>query len=54
MQAIAQFVRKVYKQKRHENDVVPRLEGQGSKEWLAIDLGKKKREKYKKMLFNLR
>lgn len=39
MQAIAEFVRKVYKRKSHEDDVIPRLEGQDSKEWMALDLG---------------
>lgn len=40
MQAIAQFVRKVYKQKRHKNEIVPKLEGESSKDWMALDLGK--------------
>lgn len=39
MQAIAQFVRRVYKHKRDKSDVVPRLEGENSKDWLALDLG---------------
>nr|CAI5865958.1 unnamed protein product [Callosobruchus analis] len=39
MQALVQFVRRVYKQKRHESDLVPRAEGEMSKDWIAIDLG---------------
>ncbi|KAF5305704.1 hypothetical protein FQA39_LY09193, partial [Lamprigera yunnana] len=39
MSAVMQFVRKVYKQKRHKGDEIPKLEGKGSKDWLALDLG---------------
>lgn len=39
MQALIQFVRRVYKQKRHKSDVVPRTEGGESKDWIALDLG---------------
>lgn len=39
MKALLQFVRKVYKQKRHENTDVPRTEGADSHEWAALDLG---------------
>ncbi|XP_022908322.2 uncharacterized protein K12H4.2 [Onthophagus taurus] len=39
MKAIAQFVRRVFKNKRGQDDVVPRLEGENSKEWMALDLG---------------
>ncbi|KAG5898960.1 hypothetical protein JTB14_004680 [Gonioctena quinquepunctata] len=39
MQAIAQFVRRVFKQKRHKGDTVPKLEGGESKDWIALDLG---------------
>lgn len=39
MQAIAQFVRRVYKKKCDENDIIPRVEGETSKEWMALDLG---------------
>ncbi|CAG9862968.1 unnamed protein product [Phyllotreta striolata] len=39
MQAIAQFVRKVYKQKRESQDRIPLLEGAESKDWMALDLG---------------
>ena len=39
MQAISQFVRKVYKKKRHKSDPVPKLEGAESKDWMALDLG---------------
>lgn len=39
MQAIVEFVRRVYKQKRHKYDKVPTIEGAESKEWMALDLG---------------
>ncbi|KAK9879706.1 hypothetical protein WA026_006766 [Henosepilachna vigintioctopunctata] len=39
MQAIAQLVRRVYKMKRKKGDVVPKLEGANSSDWLALDLG---------------
>ncbi|CAH1117485.1 unnamed protein product [Phaedon cochleariae] len=39
MQAIAQFVRRVYKMKRHQGDIIPKLEGENSKDWMALDLG---------------
>ncbi|KAJ8946248.1 hypothetical protein NQ318_004617 [Aromia moschata] len=38
MQAIAQFVRRVYKLKRHKNDIIPKLEGENSPDWMALDL----------------
>lgn len=37
--AIAQFVRKLFKIKRHRGDVLPKVEGGKSKTWMAIDLG---------------
>ncbi|KAB0797943.1 hypothetical protein PPYR_08936 [Photinus pyralis] len=54
MMAIAQFIRRVFKQKRTNDDIVPKLEGADSKDWLALDLGnialhifsKEAREKY--------
>lgn len=39
MQAIVQFVRRVYKQKKEVCDIVPRTEGEKSQEWIALDLG---------------
>ncbi|KAG7207592.1 hypothetical protein KM043_009215 [Ampulex compressa] len=39
MQALATFVRKVYKLKRHKNDILPKVEGKQSKDWIAMDLG---------------
>ncbi|KRT80144.1 hypothetical protein AMK59_8235, partial [Oryctes borbonicus] len=39
MQAVAEFVKKVYKRKRNENDIIPRIEGESSRDWMAIDLG---------------
>lgn len=37
--ALAEFVRKVYKRKRHNSDHIPRIEGKDSEEWMALDLG---------------
>nr|XP_023028625.1 mitochondrial assembly of ribosomal large subunit protein 1 [Leptinotarsa decemlineata] len=39
MQAVAQFVRRVFKQKRNQGDKVPKLEGELSNDWMALDLG---------------
>lgn len=39
MLALSQFVRRVYKQKRHSSDIVPKLEGENSRDWIALDLG---------------
>ncbi|XP_066154223.1 uncharacterized protein K12H4.2 [Euwallacea fornicatus] len=39
MQAIAQLVRRVFKHKRYSTDIVPRLEGESSSDWMALDLG---------------
>lgn len=38
--ALAQFVRKLFKIKRHRGDVLPKIEGERSKMWMAMDLGK--------------
>lgn len=37
--AMAQFVRKMFKIKRHAGDILPKIEGENSKEWMALDLG---------------
>ncbi|XP_041970580.1 uncharacterized protein LOC121726978 [Aricia agestis] len=37
--ALAEFVRKVYKNKCHKSDPIPRIEGKDSEEWMALDLG---------------
>ncbi|XP_044266392.1 uncharacterized protein LOC123012497 [Tribolium madens] len=39
MKAIAQFVRMIYKKKMYKSDLIPKLEGENSKDWLALDLG---------------
>jgi ribosome silencing factor RsfS/YbeB/iojap len=39
MLAMAEFVRKVFKLKRASSDILPRIEGEKSKEWMALDLG---------------
>jgi len=41
MNALATFVRKVYKLKRHRNELIPKIEGENSKDWMALDLGKR-------------
>lgn len=40
MLAIAEFVRRVYKKKCDIYDSVPKIEGESSKDWIALDLGK--------------
>lgn len=37
--ALVQFVRKLFKLKRHKGDVLPKIEGPKSKTWMALDLG---------------
>lgn len=39
MIALATFIRKVYKLKRHKTDLIPTIEGKESKDWIALDLG---------------
>lgn len=39
IQALAEFVRKVYKKKCNKNDSIPRIEGKDSDQWMALDLG---------------
>lgn len=54
MEAMAEFVRKMYKIKRASGDIIPKIEGKNSGEWIAMDLGNialhifssKTREKY--------
>lgn len=41
--AMAQFVRKLFKLKRHSGDILPKIEGENSKAWMAMDLGKVQR-----------
>lgn len=33
------FVRKIYKLKRHNGDIIPKVEGEKSRDWIALDLG---------------
>lgn len=40
MIALAEFVRKMYKLKRNNDDILPKIEGRTSKDWMALDLGK--------------
>lgn len=39
MAALATYIRKAYKLKHHVTDLIPRLEGKDSKDWMALDLG---------------
>ncbi|XP_015126306.1 uncharacterized protein LOC107047908 [Diachasma alloeum] len=39
MIALATFVRKAYKLKRNDEDIIPKVEGANSKDWIALDLG---------------
>ncbi|XP_062550863.1 uncharacterized protein LOC134215748 [Armigeres subalbatus] len=39
MRGIAEFVRKIYKMKRHPTDIIPKIEGENSRDWMALDLG---------------
>lgn len=39
MSAMTQFVRKVFKIKRNSSDILPKIEGENSKDWMALDLG---------------
>lgn len=40
IEAIAQFVRRVYKQKMYKTDTIPKSEGANCRDWMALDLGK--------------
>ncbi|XP_037938808.1 mitochondrial assembly of ribosomal large subunit protein 1 [Teleopsis dalmanni] len=39
MIATAEFVRRMFKVKREKNDLIPKIEGEKSRDWMAIDLG---------------
>ncbi|XP_058065718.1 uncharacterized protein LOC131215347 [Anopheles bellator] len=39
MLGIAQFVRKVYKMKQLPHEFIPKIEGESSSDWMALDLG---------------
>lgn len=39
MLGMAEYVRKVFKAKRHGGDRIPRIEGAESNDWIAMDLG---------------
>lgn len=39
MSGVTQFIRKVYKRKMNPSDIIPRIEGENSKDWMAMDLG---------------
>lgn len=40
MTSVGEFIRKLYKRKRHPHDVIPRIEGEMSSDWMALDLGR--------------
>ncbi|KAK0085186.1 hypothetical protein PV326_006002 [Microctonus aethiopoides] len=39
MSALATYIRKAYKLKRYPEELLPKIEGKNSKDWMAIDLG---------------
>lgn len=39
MRGMAEFVRKIYKMKRNPTDIIPKIEGESSRDWMALDLG---------------
>ncbi|XP_059614636.1 uncharacterized protein LOC132260498 [Phlebotomus argentipes] len=39
MKGLAEFVRKVYKMKRSPGDQIPKIEGENSRDWIAMDMG---------------
>uniref|UniRef100_A0A8D8BAT7 Mitochondrial assembly of ribosomal large subunit protein 1 n=1 Tax=Culex pipiens TaxID=7175 RepID=A0A8D8BAT7_CULPI len=39
MRGIAEFVRKIFKMKRAPSDIIPKIEGENSRDWMALDLG---------------
>lgn len=39
MKGMAEFVRKIYKMKRNPTDIIPKIEGENSRDWMALDLG---------------
>ena len=39
MVGMAHFVRKCYKLKRNSGDIIPKIEGEMSKDWICMDLG---------------
>ncbi|XP_067646202.1 uncharacterized protein [Eurosta solidaginis] len=39
MLAIAEFVRRICKVKRNKSDILPKIEGEKSRQWMALDLG---------------
>uniref|UniRef100_A0A336LD86 Mitochondrial assembly of ribosomal large subunit protein 1 n=1 Tax=Culicoides sonorensis TaxID=179676 RepID=A0A336LD86_CULSO len=39
MLGMAEYIRRIFKLKRHKGDVLPRIEGANGRDWMAIDLG---------------
>lgn len=39
MVGMAHFVRKVFKMKRQSGDIIPKIEGESCRNWIALDLG---------------
>lgn len=39
MTGMAEYIRRVFKLKRHRGDIIPKIEGATGRDWMAIDLG---------------
>ncbi|XP_063700342.1 uncharacterized protein LOC134830713 [Culicoides brevitarsis] len=39
MRGMAEYIRKVFKLKRHPGEVIPKIEGADGRDWMAMDLG---------------
>ncbi|KAI4503783.1 hypothetical protein M0802_001186 [Mischocyttarus mexicanus] len=39
MSALAEYVRKIFKLKMNKTDIIPKIEGAKSEDWIALDLG---------------
>lgn len=36
---LAEYIRSIFKRKKHSSDITPKIEGENSSEWIALDLG---------------
>lgn len=39
MTGMAEYIRRVFKMKRHRGDILPKIEGATGKDWMAMDMG---------------
>lgn len=39
MKATSEIVRRIFKKKRSSGDLLPKIEGKDSQDWIALDLG---------------